>query len=39
MQELCSMDIAEGCHCQLHEMIFVALLATEVSYLYLYWQQ
>jgi len=35
-QELCSMDIAEVCHYQLYEMIFAALLAPEMSYLYLY---
>jgi hypothetical protein len=38
-KELCSVDIAEACHCQLYAMIFAALLAAEVVYSYLYRQQ
>jgi len=36
LQELCSMDNAEVCHCQLYEMTFAASLAPEMSYSYLY---
>jgi len=35
-KELCSVDIAKVCHCQLCVVIFAALLATEMSYSYVY---